>query len=188
MAIPSALQVMKLFRSGLSPHHTALAMIGARPGHTVVVLGAADLPLAAAVALVTGLNGRTAVADRRDEIRHSVTAAAAQAGALVDFELMTGVELPIESGTVDVVVLQQELGARAGGEQAIMNEVMRLVRSGGRVVAIEGERRRARLFGSAPPPPITGDAIVSLFNAAGLIAARVLAESEGVVYVEGRKR
>jgi hypothetical protein len=176
---------MKLFRSGLSPHHTALAMIGARPGHTVVVFGAGDPALAAELALVTGLNGRTVVADRRDQTRASVTAAAEHAGALLDFELLTGGELPIERGTVDLVVVQQHLGA--GGEHGILGEALRLVRSGGRVVAIEGERRRARLFGSPPPPRISGDAIVSLFSGVGLIAARVLADVDGVVYVEGRK-
>jgi hypothetical protein len=56
------------------------------------------------------------------------------------------------------------------------------------VVAIEGERRRARFFGSTPPPRPDGEAIVSLFTQAGLIAARVLAEVEGVAYVEGRKK
>lgn len=179
---------MKLFRSGLSPHHTALAMIGARPGHTVVVFGAGDPALAAELALVTGLNGRTVVADSRDQTRASVAAAAEHAGALLDFELLTGGELPIERGTVDLVVLQQHFGAvGGGGEHGILGEALRLVRSGGRVVAIEGERRRARLFGSPPPPGISGDAIVSRFSGAGMIAARVLAESEGVVYVEGRK-
>jgi hypothetical protein len=180
---------MKLFRSGLSPHHTALAMIGARSGNTVVIFGASDPALAAELALVTGLNGRTVVADSRDQTRASVTAAAEHAGALLDFELMTGGELPVERGTVDVVVLQQYLGtAAAGGERGILGEAMRLVRSGGRVVAIEGERRRGRLFGSPPPPVISGEAIVSLLSGAGLIAVRVLAEVESVVYVEGRKQ
>ena len=45
-----------------SSHATALAMVGAKAGQSVVVLGA-DGPLAAAIGLVTGLNGRTVVVD-----------------------------------------------------------------------------------------------------------------------------
>jgi hypothetical protein len=34
---------------------------------------------------------------------------------------------------------------------------------------------------------MAGEEIVSLLSAAGLIAVRVIGESEGVMYVEGRK-
>ena len=50
---------MKLFRNAASPYQTSLAMIGAKAGSTVIVVGASEPALAAEVALVTGLNGRT---------------------------------------------------------------------------------------------------------------------------------
>ena len=187
MAIPAAFQVMKLFRSELSPHQTALAMIGVKPGASVVVIGAGNPALVAELARVTGLNGRTLVVDS-EHARDAVLAAAAKAGALVDFLPMSTTTVPVDDDAADVVVVQHGFGVRALAEQAIVSDAVRLVRTGGRMVAIEGERRRARLFGSTPPPRVSGDAIVSRFSAAGLIAARVLAESEGLVYVEARKK
>ena len=73
------------FRQGPSPHQTALAMIGAKAGHHVVIAGADDPDLAAALALVTGLNGQTLVVDERSDAEALVNAAAAKAGALMDF-------------------------------------------------------------------------------------------------------
>jgi ubiquinone/menaquinone biosynthesis C-methylase UbiE len=179
---------MKLFRSGLPPHHTALAMIGAKPASTVLVIGAADPSLAAEVALITGLNGRTVTAADA-HAGAAVQAAADRAGALVDFEPVTGDQLPFDPDAFDIVVIQQQLGARPEAQAAITAEAARVVRSGGRIVAIEGEQRSGGLaMWRRATPHLGGDAMVSLLNAAGLIAVRVLGESEGMVYAEGRKR
>jgi SAM-dependent methyltransferase len=180
---------MKLFRSGLPPHHTALAMIGAKPAMNILVIGAADLTLAGEVALVTGLNGRTVVAAVDEGARSAVQAAEANAGALVDFETMTGGRLPFDSDTFDIVVLQQELSARPDAQTLTTAEATRVVRAGGRIVAIEGERQSGGFaLWRRATPHMSGEEIVSLLSAAGVAAVRVLAESEGVVYVEGRKK
>src|SRR5688572_13599827 len=79
----SEVRVFRLKKSA-APHATAIAMIGAKPGQSVVVLGA-DGPLAAAIGLVTGLNGRTVVVDRAEDAAARVQTAADDAGALVEF-------------------------------------------------------------------------------------------------------
>src|SRR5687767_14292998 len=93
------------FRQGPSPHQTALAMIGAKPGDRLIVAGADDPDLVAELALVTGLNGQTTVYDERNDARDLIEAAAAKAGALVEFAQSTIVNLPIDPGSADVFVL-----------------------------------------------------------------------------------
>jgi hypothetical protein len=179
---------MKLFRSGLSPHHTALAMIGAKPGASLLVVGASNPALAAELALITGLNGRTVVASADGAGAEAVQTAAARAGALVDFEPCAGSSLPFDAAAFDVVVLQRQMTGDAGS--AIVNDAVRVTRTGGRVIAIEGEIRTGLLASMrrTADPGASGEALAATLTAAGLIAVRVLGESEGVVYAEGRKR
>ena len=72
---------MKLFRPGASPHQTALAMVGAKAGSAVVIIGAEDPAFSAEVALVTGLNGRTLIVVAAADAEPRVEAAATNAGA-----------------------------------------------------------------------------------------------------------
>src|SRR5687767_4696563 len=58
------IRAMGPFRKGASPHQTAIAMIGAKSGSRVLVVGAGDAAVAGEVALVAGLNGHVLVVDR----------------------------------------------------------------------------------------------------------------------------
>jgi SAM-dependent methyltransferase len=179
--------LMKMFRTGLPAHHTPMAMIGVKPATNVLVIGAADPAVAAELALVTGLNGRTVVAAIDETSRSRVQAAADTAGALVDFEPIASSRLPFDADTFDIVVIQQELGARRDDQRSTAAEAARVARTGGRVVAIEGKRRSGLAMWRSATAQMTGEEIVALLSDAGLAAVRVLGESEGVVYVEGRK-
>lgn len=179
---------MPLFRPGLPAHHTAVAMVGAKPGGRVLVIGAANGALAAELALVTGLNGRTLVVDRSQTAPEQVKAAAARAGALVDYEDAPATMLPLDAGTFDVVVIQQSLAAPAD-RSPIVAEATRVLRAGGRVVVIEGTAR-AGIFGAitrGTPPKADAKSLLETMTAAGLKAVRLLSESEGVAYLEGTK-
>jgi ubiquinone/menaquinone biosynthesis C-methylase UbiE len=165
-------------------------MIGARAGQHVLMMGAADSRLAAALAGVTGLNGRTLVVDPSPDARRSVETAAADAGALVDFEQQSFSGTAAEPGMFDIVVLSQSLSVTGEQPASVVGEAMRVVRTGGRVVAIEGASTTGLFSALRRPsrPSLTGDAIRDLFTAAGLRATRVLAEVDGVTYVEGTKK
>ena len=179
---------MPIFRKGLPLHQTALAMIGAKPGGRVLVMGGANAPLVAELALVTGLNGRTLVVDRSAAIRDQVKAAAERAGALVDYEDAPATMLPLDPDTFDVVVIQQLLAGAADRSQ-IVAEATRVLRTGGRVIAIEGAPR-AGLFGAvarSAAPRADSKTLLETLTAAGLKAVRVLSESDGVMYLEGTK-
>jgi ubiquinone/menaquinone biosynthesis C-methylase UbiE len=181
---------MKWLRPGPPPHQTALAMIGAKAGQQVLMLGAADSRLAAALAAVTGLNGRTLVVDPSPDARRSVETAAADAGTLVEFEQQSFSSTAAETGAFDIVVLSQSLSVSGENPASVVSEAQRVARSGGRIVAIEGAST-AGLFSALrrrPRSALTGDGIRDLLAAGGLRATRVLAEAEGVIYVEGSKK
>ena len=102
---PGTKSAMSLFKKGLSPHQTALAMIGAKAGSSVLVIGASDLELAAEVAAVTGLNGRTLLVDPDPAVAAKAEAAGGKAGGLIEFQRAPLAMLPIDAETFDVVVL-----------------------------------------------------------------------------------
>ena len=160
-------------------------MIGARAGDVVLVVGANDAGLAAGVALVTGLNGRTVVLDRADGASTRVEEAAAEAGALVEYQDAPPAMLPLDDATFDVVVILTN--ARPDDRRAVVTEAVRVLKPGGRVL-VRTASGRGGLIGAArtaaadePGSPL------DLLARAGAIAARCLADVQGVAYFEARK-
>jgi len=166
-------------------------MVAARAADTVAVMGApgpAEAALAAEIALETGLNGRTVVIDVGTEARARVEAAAAKAGALVEFEWAPVTMLPLDAQTFDVAVINRQLASLDGQNRvACCQEALRIIKPSGRVVIIEGVRRPG-LFGLFPtkipglPPGDVKDALTR----AGAKAIRQLADVDGVVFFEAK--
>jgi ubiquinone/menaquinone biosynthesis C-methylase UbiE len=180
---------VKLFRSGPPPHQTALAMVGAKPGSTVLLAGGGDPALAAEIALVTGLNGRTLVVDPSVDERARIEAAAARAGALVEIETAPLTKLPAIDAAFDIAVIN-ELGDSGVNRDQIVREATRVVRTGGRVVVIEGKKSAGlrKLWGrGGDRSTVAGDEIIAWLGAAGLRATRLLGQAEGISYFEGMK-
>jgi threonine dehydrogenase-like Zn-dependent dehydrogenase len=179
---------VKLFRPAASPHQTALAMIGAKPGGTVIVVGASEPALAAEVALVTGLNGHTLVVIPDAADKTSLETAAANAGALIDVEIAPAAALPAGDGAFDVAVLLD--AGHAADRIQIAREAARVIRPGGRVVIIAGRKTggiRKLLGGAAGPTTVDGDAIITSLASAGLKGTRLLGSADGVSYFEGTR-
>jgi SAM-dependent methyltransferase len=173
---------MSWFKRGLPPHQTALAMIGARAGDRVLFVGAGAPTLAAEVARVTGLNGRTLVLDGAAGARGRVDRAAADAGTLVEFEEAPPTMMPIDADAFDIAVIVAERSSVDAIHRTAF-EACRILRPGGRVV-IRWPLPRPGLFGagsSALPP------LVDILQQAGALAVRHLADADGVAYYEGRK-
>lgn len=176
---------MKLFRAGPSPYQTALAMIGAKAGSTVIIVGASEPELAAEVALVTGLNGRTIVAIPSPDSTPPIELAAANAGALVEIEIAPATALPAGDGTADIAVIT---ALAEDKRDLIVREARRALRPGGRVIVIEGKKPAGlRKLWSAGPTAAGGDEIVATLASAGLRGPRRLGDAEGVSYFEGTK-
>lgn len=184
----TALGLLKLItRSRDQPFQPAMAMIGVKPGATVVVLGARQPDLAAALAVVTGLNGQTTVVDRATGAADAVATAARQAGALVDFVDAPCAMTPLDSGTADVVVLPSGLAALGTDAPLVLAEAIRLARGGGRITVCEPVPRPG-LFRLAQSAPVTDPAhVAERLTAAGLRAARHLGTLDGIAFVEAAK-
>jgi ubiquinone/menaquinone biosynthesis C-methylase UbiE len=180
---------MKLFRQAPSPHQTALAMIGAKPGSTVIIVGASEADLSAQVALVTGLNGRTIVAVPTADAKPQIESAAASAGALVEIETAPATALPAGDGEADIVVITG-LGQVQDSVDGILREAVRTLRPGGRVIVIEGKKPAGfmkRWSGGSARSAVATDEIAALLSGAGLRGTRLLGSAEGVSYFEGTK-
>jgi ubiquinone/menaquinone biosynthesis C-methylase UbiE len=168
----------------------ALSMIGAKPGDRVLVVTAGDGTLAAQLGLVTGLNGRTLIVDTESISGEKTAAAAADAGALVDFSVAPIAAIPESDASFDIVVFNHTLGPLPEWERGrACAEALRVLRPAGRLMAIE-RMPRPGLFGlvsHVTGPAASGADVVDVAQRTGFKAARILGESEGLVFVEATK-
>lgn len=179
--------MLKWFRPGTPPHHTALAMIGAKAGDRVLFVGRVDAALAGDVARTTGLNGQTLVGCRAND-RASVETGAAHAGALIDvLDIPPTDRSPVPHGvtTVDIVVAITNLATwELDARLEATTDAIKALRPGGRLIVIDGEKRG--LLG-AKKPAMPADAVVPLLTSVGAQAARALGVEDGITYYEARK-
>ncbi len=173
-------------RRGPARLDTAVAMIGVRAHDDVLFLGAGDPSLAAETGTITRLNGRTVVAGRGADAEARIEQAAAKTGAIVEFVDTPAATLPFADGAFQIVVLAH-LAAGTPDGTATLSEAVRVLRPGGRIILVFGEPARGLLGQLNVPPPPATDVIVIQLQRAGLVAARRLAQAEGVTYFEARK-
>jgi ubiquinone/menaquinone biosynthesis C-methylase UbiE len=184
------LGILKLIRRARDrPFDPAVAMLGVKGGDRVLFCGAGMPDLAGAVGVITSLNGQTTVVDRREGADARVASAAAAAGGLVDFEDAPLTLLPFDTGHWDIAVIVAGLRASDGQAAAVLSETIRVVRPGGRIVLLDTVSRPGLfgLFRNADASAEPAEKVVAMLGVAGLRAARLLAEVEGVRYFEGVK-
>jgi ubiquinone/menaquinone biosynthesis C-methylase UbiE len=169
-----------------------VAMAGIKLANRVLVVGCSDRALIAALAIKAGLTGRACAVDT-DAARVAATARAVERdGALVETFAAPLTTLPFEGSAFDVVVLRDVLaGAAAGDRPAMVAEALRVVRPGGRCLAIETAARTS--LGGLLARPVNPEFFASggappLLLTAGFAAVRTLAERDGLTFVEGVKR
>jgi SAM-dependent methyltransferase len=172
-----------------------VSMTGVKMGDRLAQIGCAHPGRLGAVAVKVGLSGR-AVAVVPDEASAArARKGAAGAGALVEIEIAPPTHVPLDDGSVDVIVVDDTGGLlgflRAEDRVQTIREVHRALRPGGRVLVIGTVPRGG--FGallsrtqSGPPFTASGDANRAL-EADGFVSVRTLAEREGLVFVEGIK-
>jgi ubiquinone/menaquinone biosynthesis C-methylase UbiE len=167
-----------------------VTMAGVKLGQRVLIVGARDPKLAARLAIKSGLTGRACVVDD-DEAR--LTAGATEIereGALVEPARAPYGMWPYDGESFDVAVIPHllpQLGAHP--RERCVAEVYRVLRPGGRAIVVEPARRGgfgALLNRQTFDPSYAGP--TAALQAAGFTAVRTLAETDGVIYVEGIKR
>jgi ubiquinone/menaquinone biosynthesis C-methylase UbiE len=171
-----------------------VGMTGVKMGDRLVQLGCAHGGRLGAVASKVGLSGQAVaiVPDEASAVR--ARKGAAGAGVLVEIEVGPPTHLPLGDRAFDVAVVDDTgglFGSTAPADRlAIVHELQRVLRPGGRVVLIGASPRAGlgALLGRAPaePPFVASDEarqeLTTVFR-----SVRTLAEREGLVFVEGMK-
>lgn len=163
-----------------------LAMIGPRASDDVLFLGAKNPALAAEAGTVTRLNGRTVVVGRGAEAVTRTERAATHAGAILEFVDAPFTALPFDAGTFHIVVAT-ETDWTAANQTAWLMEAARVLLPGGRIILVEGPPTSGAFRPPAANKPPDGEAVQTLLTATGFVAARRLAQADGMTYYEGRK-
>lgn len=177
--------MMKLFRSGLGPHHLAVSMIGVKLGDRLLQIGCGDGGLLAALASKTGLTGRAAAIDPSDAAVARATRAAEREGVLVEISSAPLTRLPFDDASFDIVVLLDALRPLTPeARTAALADATRVLRRGGRAIVVEPAPRGglAALVGPRSDPQYS---VEEWLRSAGLRAVRVLAERDGQRFAEG---
>ena len=150
-------------------------MSGVRMGERALQIAIDDPEIAGTIAAKVGLSGHAAIAVSDEAAATTARNAAAKAGALVDVHAGPLHAIPVSNDSFDVIVVNARSGwlttLDESSRAAILRETFRIVRPGGRIVAIEGAQ---------------GVAVEALATA-GFKAARVLAERDGYRFTEGLK-
>jgi SAM-dependent methyltransferase len=177
-------------KSQLDP--LAVTMAGVKLADRLLILGAGDVALTAALAAKAGLTGRACVLDASESATAASTTAVEREGVLIESFTAPWTMLPFDPHAFDVVVLRNVLKeVDSDARLRCAAEVHRVLRPGGRTVVIEdtgGGGFGARFRGGQADPMYerSGGATHAL-EAAGFRGVRTLAEREGQTFVEGVK-
>jgi ubiquinone/menaquinone biosynthesis C-methylase UbiE len=176
------------FRRDAEPHMLLVGMTGVKLGERVAQIGCAHGGRLAAVARKVGLSGRAVAFVPDAPSARRAQQGAAEAGVLVEIETAAPMRLPAEDAAFDLVVIDDTAGLlgtmRDPDRAAAVQEALRILRPGGRVVAIGSSARGlGALLSRAPGAPLFDPA--PALQAAGFVSVRKLAEREGLVFVEG---
>jgi SAM-dependent methyltransferase len=186
--------VLNPFTRRGDPYSLVVNMTGVKMGDRLACIGCAHGGRLAAIALKVGLSGRAAAVVPDEASANRARKGAADAGVLVDVDVAPSSALPLEDGSFDVAVVDDtdDRVASLSEEQraALVRELVRVLRPGGRAVFIGAVPQSgvASLWSRAPrTPSFVATAAAATLAANGFRSARVLAEREGFIFVEGLK-
>jgi SAM-dependent methyltransferase len=178
------LRTMRRHRQ-MDPLH--VTMTGVRMGERFVQIGCDDAQLLGGLAAKVGLSGGCAVVAFDQDSAARARAVGVKVGALIDIRIVEPGAFGIDSSSVDMVVVDDTRGTfarmRDADRAACLAEARRVVREGGRVELVERVALTGLLGGHVTRPD--GYSAESSLAAAGFKPVRMLAEKEGVRFVEG---
>jgi len=179
------------FRRSRGPVELAADMAGVRMGERVLYVGVGVPRVFALISSKVGLTGRACAVVDNASAQAMLERAAAQQGVLVEVALVPGGCWPHDSSSFDVAVVDANpLSATATGDlQSRLSDTVRAVRPGGRVLAIRHRPRGIAMRLGFDFARSTHGAeahnLVRALESAGCKPVRVLAEREGLTFVEG---
>jgi len=183
--------LMNPFRRHDDPYQLVVRMTSVKMGDRLVQVGCANPDQLAAIASKVGLSGRAVAIIADEGAVERLQRAASKAGVLIDAEVATPSALPLEANAFDLAIIDNMGGMfgqlSAADRAAVVGEIARVLRPGGRVMVI-GSIPRTGLSGllarapSAPPFDPTPALQASVFR-----TVRTLAERDGYIFYEGLK-
>ena len=119
-----------------------VAMSGVRMGERALQIGIDDPSIAGAIAAKVGLSGHAVIAVNDDHTAAKARAAAAAVGVLVDVHVTPFDSLPFPGDSFDAIILHAGAAAlqplEGTAAVAILREGHRVLRTGGRMLVLEG--------------------------------------------------
>ena len=178
---------MKFFKpASLEP--LVVSMTGVRMGDRLLVIGGTQPLVIAQLAAKPGLTGRTCAVDESADLATKAAETAEKEGALVEVETAPFDQLPFESSTFDVVVVNRVIGRLDEGRRAAcLREAARVLREGGRCVVI-GPGRPTGIGAWFWKPSLVAADVEQWMQSAGFRAVHTLADREAMLFVEGARR
>ncbi|MDO8795300.1 MAG: methyltransferase domain-containing protein [Vicinamibacterales bacterium] len=183
------------FVKGGDPHPLVVGMVGTKMGERFVQIGCAHGGRLGAVAAKVGLSGRAVAITPDEASAERARKGAAQAGMLVEVEVAPMTALPVEDKAFDVAVVDDTGGLlsamRPEDRGGLVRELFRILRPGGRVVALGTipQSGLGALFRRGPSEPsfAGSGALHELLAAGGFRPVRTLAERDGLNFIEAAK-
>jgi SAM-dependent methyltransferase len=179
--------LVRLFRADAGRAELVLSMVGVKLGDRLLVEGLSEPGLLATLGSKVGITGRACGVDVSPDAVRRAQQKAEREGVLAEVEVWNGQELPYERGAFDLVVV------RAAGEllgdaalRTALDAAGHVLREGGRCLILAAGRPTGlrRLLDRADGGPGPGPHFATLLGTLGFRGPRVLAEREGMIFVE----
>jgi ubiquinone/menaquinone biosynthesis C-methylase UbiE len=183
------------FTRSTNPQQLVVGIVGTKMGDRIVQVGCAHAGRLGAIAARAGLSGRAVAIVPDEASAERARRGAAQAGMLVEIEVAPMTALPVEDRAFDVAIVDDTgdlLGTiRPDDRAALVRELFRVVRPGGRVMALGAlpQHGLGALLKRGPTQPsfAASGALDELLTAVGFRAVRTLAERDGLIFIEAAK-
>ena len=183
--------LFKLKKSG-SPRDLELSMAGLKLGKNVLQVYGSDHGLITALARVVGLSGQAYAAAKTQRDAEAFERTATDAGVLVDVKVAELAALPYDDDWFDLVVIKHVLGVLTQNDRVLcLQETLRVLRAGGRCLVVDPAMRGG--LGailsrqSLDPRYLESGGAQRALKHEGFQAVRLLAERDGLRFVEGTK-
>jgi SAM-dependent methyltransferase len=187
---------MFLRKSTVGREPLAMAMSGVRMGERLLQIGVDDPAVLGALAAKVGISGHAAIVAIDERSAERARAGVAEASALADVTVTSDGALPFAGESFDVAIVHGIGGLLAALRDEVrarlLSQVLHSTRSGGRVIVTEAGERSGLKAMLAPAPKKdevyerAGGSVAALQHA-GFRPVRVLADRDGVRFIEGLK-
>jgi SAM-dependent methyltransferase len=173
-----------------------MAMSGVRLGERLLQIGVDDPAVLGALAAKVGISGHAAIVTFDERGAERARQGIEDASTLADVVVTSDGTLPFDDAAFDVAVVHSAAGLLAlldaDVRARLLQHVRHATRSGGRVIVTEAGLRSgvAAMFAPAPKRDERYEAAggtVAALQAAGFKPVRVLADRDGLRFIEGLK-